>query len=257
MPYDGLDFQGELGAELSTSPPLLHGDFYCGSADVSRGLTLPPLDEVASLGIRFHATDIAPVLSEDVKSYLEATTVILDDCLPMDAGNKLLTFFEDQDEARVSKVSRKKFTIRAAAIVQGFDCDVKIRIYQHDFSCALEFQKRDGDSVAFIKLFGLAAKHLQLSDGRFAVMDRDTPGEVEQTIAVSPAQRLAPLLDMARSCENQKLLAEVSSVLAVAAKDPQVAAELRMPCAFSVLQQLERADDFRVALPASRALMII
>lgn len=275
--YGGESFRGEL-SDLAASVPTLCGDFYSEPDDVVRGLTLPLGDGMdfgsnqeldgGKLIIRehwgasahgsrgFQAMDVAPGLSEEVERHLEATVSRLDECSPILAGNRLLTFLEQVVDARVNKVSHKKFTIRAEIFAQGLYCDVKFRIYQRGRACVVEFQRRCGDGVAFSKLYQRASGYLQkIGDLQAvcpAVVDTECTVGLPELVALPPAQRLAPLLDMVAS--NQGLLAEVAAALAVMARDPGIAAELRMPCAFSAMQQLRQSSDFNVAFPASCSL---
>lgn len=78
--------------------------------------------------------------------------------------------------------------------------------------------------------------------------------DLPQTVALAPAQRIAPLLDLATNGQDVNLLAEVAAVLAVMAQDPLVAAEIRKPCALSAMQQLRHVSKFNVTFPASNVL---
>lgn len=112
----------------------------------------------------------------------------------------------------------------------------------------MEFQRRSGDRVAFNKLYRLAEGYLQAPGHRRASVVSQSPPEVQHSLALPAAQRLAPLLDMAAS-EDPALLAEVASVLAVMSLDPQVAAELRTASAWSAMRQLEKVQHVCAALP--------
>jgi len=116
----------------------------------------------------------------------------------------------------------------------------------------LEFQRRSGDLTAFVKLYRRSSAYLQGPAYYSAALDSDKLPEILQMVPLPPDQAIAPLVDMAECSEDISILTEVASALAVMAEDPEVAAQLLMPCAFSVMQQIQRANEFGVAFPASR-----
>lgn len=261
---------GGLGADLGAPMPALMGDFYCEPDDVVRGLTLPLGDafgfsqacdidkfsqfaHVEALSIpssEFHSSDVPPALPDEMRPHLEATTLLLSEHSPIIAANSLLTFLEQVVHARIKKVNRKKFTIRADVSIEGFPCDIKVRIYQEQRASLLEFQRRSGDAVAFMRFYTQASGHLQ---GQPALVDGWRPPEIPRMASLLPDEAIAPLIDMAEF-HDVNLLSDAAAALAVMSDDPAVACHLRMPCAFSAMQHLQQVNDFSVALPASRVL---
>jgi hypothetical protein len=250
----------------------LDGDFYPESDDVVRGLTFTFRDDICLdtdnesgngkiatqegspaspyLIRRFLAIDIAPVLSGEIASNFVATVLRLDQRSPITVGNHVLKFFEQVVSARM-QVNHKKFTMRAETSSQGYHCDVKVRLYQNESGCVVEFQRRSGDIVAFNRLYRQVAVYLQtLSDLQetctSAVEDKCLI-DLSESVISQPPHRLAPLLDLVESHPN--LFAEVTAALVVMAKDPLVEAELRMPCALSTMQQLGKSNEINFALP--------
>lgn len=253
----------------------LAGDFYCETDDVVRGVTIPgdetgfgpsqsyggcPFSKFELLAgshnprQEFESTGIPPALSEEVKTYLEATTLQLSNCLPATVGNDLLTFLRERVNAQVEKVNLKKFTIRAEVLVEGFACNVKVKIYQHEQTTFVEFQRRSGDAVAFLKFYHKASGYLQGHSHDQVTSEACGAPETPHVPALPPNEAIRPLLDMVSFNQDANLLAEVASALSAMAKDPMIAAELRKPCAFSVLQQLREVNDFSVAFPTSQVL---
>lgn len=269
------DFAGGFSTDFATSMPALPGDFYCELDDVVRGVTFPlgdamgfshssaggkadVLEFACNPGNEFEGSDAPPPLTDEMKAYLELTTLQLSGHSAAKVANQLLTFLAQVVDARVHKVSRKKFTIRAAVVLDGGHCDLKVRIYQQVQTSVVEFQRRSGDTVSFNKIFRDASAYLQGHFIRATASDgAHSPPPVSHAITLAPEQAIAPLLDMAHPREDFALLAEVAAVLAVLAKDPKVAAQLRTPCASSALQHLQGVHDFSVAFPTSHILSCI
>jgi hypothetical protein len=210
------------------------------------------LEICPSINIEFEVEDIPPTLADETKACLAATSLHLTEYSSFAAGNHLLTFLRKVVNARVNKVNRKKFAIRAEAVWEGLSCSMKIRIFQQERGTMVEFQRRSGDTMAFIKLFRQAAGYLQGPSFYQTVLvgeahDQAFNQKIQQLLAVPPAEAIAPLLDMADCGQDANLLGEVASALAFMAADPMVTAHLHMPCAFSVLQQLRHVDDVRIA----------
>jgi hypothetical protein len=192
------------------------------------------------------------MLSQDVADSLSLTTLRLDSP-PITIANKMLSFFEDIVISHVGKVNKHKFTIRAEVIVSGMHCETKVRIYQDSVACVVEFQKRSGDTIAFNKMFSLAKEYLQHSGTSQVRANTTLPLDVP-VVSFPPGQILEPLLQIITHSHDVELLAEAAAGLAEAVKNPKVAAQMRMPCALSALEELQRLSDFRVAYPTSQVL---
>jgi hypothetical protein len=63
----------------------------------------------------------------------------------------------------MDKVNDQKFSVKAQVFVGVSWCLVKVRIYYRDGeeNCAVEFQRRDGDLIAFHDVYSQAAKYLK------------------------------------------------------------------------------------------------
>jgi hypothetical protein len=251
--------------------PFNPGDFYLDPDDVTRGVTLLPdfwpgehsemdFDKFAHSDRAwkeehlFDSEDVAPTLSQDIAEHLSLTTVHLLDSSPFLTANKLLSFFEGVVISEISKVNRRKFTIRAKAILSGNCCETKVRIYQDNSACLVEFQKRAGDTIAFNRMFSLAKEYLQGS-GMVSVHTEAISQRDAHIASTPPDQVLAPLFNIIAHNGDVELLAEAASSLAEAVKNPKIAAQMFMPCAVSALQHLQQVDDFRVAYPTSQVLL--
>lgn len=271
MYRDGDDFAGAFG-ELSLGADVaLLGDFYGEPEDVVRGLTLSPGDELCCGNLdqewdggqskklegfeeqspegassksveRFQATDLPPTLPAELAAFLEVTTLRLSQSSSVAVGNSLLELLENA-AARVYKLSRIKFSIKAEVIVSGLHCHVKIRIYQQQDTCIVEFRRYDGDAVAFNKFYCQATHHLH-----GLAFSSDTC-KIPKTDALALKTSIAPLLDMADSSQDTRVLSEVASGLT--GIDPTL---LSTPHALSVLQKLRQVNDFSVAFPVARVL---
>jgi len=252
--------------------PTLSGDFYREPDDVTRGLTLS-LNDDFGFGSAFNvdrtnkltcpgtsyevfvAEYVAPALSEDVQAFLESSTLQLSESSTAAVGNSLLAFFTNETDAKIKKMSQKKFTIKAEVFVGGIWCCLKVRMYRNEGGTLVEFQKRSGDTIAFFSLYRQASAYLLgASPPQSTTLN---PPKIPQNEALPADQAIASLLEMADSCGDMNLLAEVAAALNAMANEPKVAAALRMPCAVSVLHQLEQVEDFRVAHPLSNMLACI
>lgn len=264
-------------AGTSSPRPTLSGSFYDISDDVVRGVTFSLGDAMGVSQVFggskfseleqtetstnphevFAATDVPQALSDEMRVHMEATALQLKDHSPATAGNNVLTFFREMVDARVKKVNQKKFTMRAEAALEGLPVDIKVRVYQDKQGSVVEFQKRSGDTVAFVHLYRQVSAYLQCpSSDPAAVLGVELP-KVPPMTALPPAEAIAPLLNMVGSGQNVKWLAEVASALTFMSQDPMVAAELRMPAASSVFQHIQESKDFRVTLLATHLLSCI
>jgi len=266
-------FQDLFTNGLGEFKPSLSCDYYVERDDVTRGVSMPlgdafglsqPFDinhmskfmhpDTSSISCKcFVAENDAPTLSEDIEAFLQITNLQLSDT-PVGVGNRLLSFFENEAEARIKKLNQTKFTMKVDVFWKGIWCCLKVRIYQTGDGTLVEFQKRSGDSVAFCGLYRqVEAYLLGTSSPQTASLSPPTIPHVE---ALPAEQTVDTLLDMANACQDMNLLAQVVSALNAMVEDPAVVTALRMPCAFSALQELEQVDDFRVSYPTSHMLDI-
>lgn len=274
---DSDELQDGFSTDFRSFGHNFSGDFYFEPESVKRGLTLPfdavmgfsqthtgwilnksdCIGKSSSPRNQFESSDVPPALLEEMKANLELTTVHLKECSPITVGNKLLAILREEIDAQVKKVNWERFTIGADVVLEGLACAIKARIYQQDNSTILEFNRRSGDTVAFHKFYRKVSGHLQGHSCDHIAWDTASPQEVSHMTPLPPNEAIAPLLDMVAASQHVALLAEVALALSVVARDPTVAAQLRMPCALSALQQLQQVSDFSVAFPTSQMLACV
>lgn len=154
---------------------------------------------------------------EDPFFYLERTTQFLPGVCASEAGNHVLDVLELQTmevnndklkiESRILKVSNEKLSFRAEAFHSGRDCQMKVYIYQQESGCAVEFQRRSGDSILFWDVYQQASeylcKHTDLHDLQPSLGHLNTnPSEMQPAENTSEGQPAEYLL-------NQGLLKSV------------------------------------------------
>jgi hypothetical protein len=263
-----VDAEGEFA--MNRDNLTLFGDFYCEPDDITRSVTLSgnrdsdrkskaevlknvgPSDVFMKVEKLFNYSHVAPILYQEIAMHLSVTTLQLDSSA-VETANKVISFFTNVVHSQINKVDRGKFTIKSEVLLLGLHCETKVRIYQDGHACSVEFQRRSGDTIAFNRMYGLARKYLQegsqvdLQDGS----EWNTP-----TIDLPASDALRPLFDIVEHSRDVDLLAEAASSLVEAIKDPEMALQMREPCALSALRKLSQVTDFRVADPTSQVLAI-
>lgn len=104
-----------------------------------------------------------------------------------------------------------------------------------------------GDAVAFHKFYRLASQNLQ-----GLPCPKPESRSIQDTTTEVGQHSIEPLLDMAESTQETRVLAEVAASLAGLRPD-----ELRTAQASCLLQRLRHVDDFSVAFPVARMLPLI
>eukprot|EP00747_Dinoflagellata_sp_TGD_P188514 gnl/TRDRNA2_/TRDRNA2_47643_c0_seq1.p1 gnl/TRDRNA2_/TRDRNA2_47643_c0~~gnl/TRDRNA2_/TRDRNA2_47643_c0_seq1.p1 ORF type:complete len:498 (-),score=87.19 gnl/TRDRNA2_/TRDRNA2_47643_c0_seq1:136-1422(-) len=182
--------------------PMYAGDFYREPDDVTRGVTMGPVDlqdlsndwaypsalgfdqnwsspfpgKIDSIGgakfeanrqftERFQESDEPPNAPDDEYFEFERSTLFLTSSRPSDTGNLLLDFLDTQVISKIAKVSRKKFAIKAEVFVGGGSMSkLKVRMYrQEEGRYAVQFQRRGGSATTFNDAYKLASEFLSLS----------------------------------------------------------------------------------------------
>jgi hypothetical protein len=94
---------------------------------------------------------------------LEKTTLILQTSSLAKVGNSLLAFLEHKVSSSVDKVSIEKFSVKSQVFVGLSWCRIKVNLYYRDSAkdCVVEFQRRDGDLIAFHDVFNEATNYLK------------------------------------------------------------------------------------------------
>lgn len=296
MSFDGLC------ADDFPAPQLL-GDFYRAPDDAVRGVTIldPTLDFGSIDGSwspqlsgpweplklhgaptvkdfephvhRFQHTQEGRRVPEDCFFTLMRTTKHLPQLSASKAGNLVLDFLEQEIPSSVTKVNYKKFTIKADAFHNGLGCEIKISIYQQESGCAVEFQHRAGDAIAFYGIYNKAQDYLSecasshilqlsaaCSPGTSAVSEemslktsdvRDAPAKSFQ----EATDCLNVLLEMLQQAPHlQDEMASTITSMAEENSSQNIAAWCR-PEVFEVLLAMLASDRFVAAYPAARLLV--
>lgn len=137
-------------------------------------------------------------------------------------------------------------------------CVAKIRIYNDgDGLCAVEFQRRQGDAVAFNKFYQdvsmLFEASPQRSDAAHPFVSFEAPALPKEIVEELEVENLEPLLDLA-SCSNFALQAEAAVALASLARDKATAPLLCGVPVQRAFDQLLQCDEAVVAYPTAFAL---
>jgi len=189
--------------------------------------------------------------------------------VPHTLGLGVLDFLDSQVVASVSKINRKKFTIKVNAFLEDLMCCTKIRIWEtardEQGEFAVEFQRRSGDPFTFGDVYRQACFFLSK---RFPGMcgrpvfagERLQPPPPPLQLDESTGEHadgidVEPLLDMAAMEKLPVMQAEAASVLArLSCKDAKVAKNLCKEEAFDLFVKLLGSDHLDVTYPASRLL---
>jgi len=107
----------------------------------------------------FMPTDCPPCRSFE---QLEVTTFRATSCNAPDLGNHVLSFLRQEANCTIRKVKSDKFSIKADLSTGNLACSIKVRFYMEgtDMYC-IEFQRRSGDSIAFMSVYRRAAQYLR------------------------------------------------------------------------------------------------
>jgi hypothetical protein len=153
-------------------------DFHVEPDDTTRGITLDAaglvchVDETKSRGERlecevheptmFLERDQAPVVPEDPCFALELTTITSLKMSAAQAANSVLHFLNEAVTSRITKVSWRKFTIKAEIVIDNMNCEVKARVYtQASGNPCVEMQRRNGDTIAFNRFYQCLSQHMK------------------------------------------------------------------------------------------------
>jgi len=294
MTFDGL-WADEDG--MAPGPPPLMGDFYREPDDITRGVTIPSfdfdsindvwdpklsghfdisktIDAPSSIGhsrrliSRFQELQEGRRVPEDPFFFLEQTTQFLEGASPSKAGNLVLDFLEQEIPSSITKVNDKKFTIKVEAFHSGHACQIKVYIYQQESGCAVEFQRRSGDAIAFCGIYGKASEYLreriasrgvqlspEYSKATFTTVALTVPehrGLKAGFSGEAAEEDLAILLQMPR--QTPHLQDEIASTVLHVAEEKQNLAAWCKPEAFDVLLELLDSERFAAAYPAAHLL---
>eukprot|EP00427_Karlodinium_veneficum_P065631 CAMPEP_0169318158 /NCGR_PEP_ID=MMETSP1017-20121227/7135_1 /TAXON_ID=342587 /ORGANISM="Karlodinium micrum, Strain CCMP2283" /LENGTH=250 /DNA_ID=CAMNT_0009412411 /DNA_START=529 /DNA_END=1282 /DNA_ORIENTATION=+ len=118
------------------------------------------------------------------RAILEPTTFEVFGKEPVKLGNHLINFLSMGAGAVVTKVSTKKWSIKAEVSpdVDGEleACCLKVRIYDKGDGChVIEFQRRRGETTSFHRIFDQAAEHLTAQNKASQSSGKDTDAVVQ------------------------------------------------------------------------------
>jgi hypothetical protein len=107
---------------------------------------------------RFRQQDAPPPLPD---FELAPATLRVSTKAPHHCANAVLDYLETKVPSRISKICRVKYTTKATVFGTHSSCSVKMRMYEVTCgSYAIEFQRRQGDTLLFMELFEKLAEHL-------------------------------------------------------------------------------------------------
>jgi len=143
------------GLELSKAHEVL------GSCFSDKSATMELTDNEAA--VAFEDTGNLPA---PCREPLEVTTLHSSGCKAPELANHILNFFWTTQHFQVTKITKLKFSIKAAARMGTLE--LKIRIYDEQDRMdnvgnkyAIEFQRRSGDSIQFMNSYREAATYLK------------------------------------------------------------------------------------------------
>lgn len=123
------------------------------------------LDDKASCAYSDSGMARPPKLPSDPDFQLEATTLYVARASAIEIWHQLLGFMDQHATVSMTKVSHDKYSLKAEVCgAQTMACCLKVRMYRgHDQdSLAIEFQRRNGDSVLFNSMFRHACAGLRV-----------------------------------------------------------------------------------------------
>lgn len=229
-----------------------------------------------------------PLIPNDEHFQLENSTFRVSGCKPHSILEELLEFFDVWLEgAKVEKKNYSKFTVKAVACVDGFRCSLKVRVYTED-TCnaeglatyAIEFQQRDGNALAFRKVFSAAQGRIK-PRLREDVEAAGADPQAKASFRATPAQNLPggkirilpPLsasnsgaggakevhqvvLDMAQSLEAPTSQLEAAGkMLALAQEGPDAVQALASDAAVDAVKALVQSEDVDVSFLTASLLL--
>jgi len=295
--------EGRPSFDMTQINSMISGDFYRDTEDTVRGLALDAfpdqINEASSFGKDWHhpygssdfdsaleikrgqlvqgtleqtqrsfqESDLPPQLPDDDGFALsKATAIYLTDEAAWCAGNRLLSFLNEEIQAHVKKVNRIKFTIKAEVLFQSQTCVVKVRVYRLELSAqalnfVFEFQRKSGDSVAFSGFFRQARQCLCPSPSSAVELSREAPKLPPPVAMLQPSSQedteclVTPLIDAACHAEDRSLQASAAAGLAEAAEDSPT--QLCTDNGFIAIRRLMQVESFEVSSQVSRLLSIL
>lgn len=207
---------------------------------------------------------VPPELPADPLFQLEATAIYLANSNAHAVWHDLLEFFDGHVTASVTKMSPNKFALKADLYSEEHTmCSLKTRIYTcpKQDSLVVEFQRREGDGVAFNKGFRHASTYLKARSGSSRIEEHRADGpsvfDAGKEAANAP---LGPVLDLARLGADQT--GPKAEAAAALARKARMALDdgVPMQCVGEALEALKatlEGEGAGVAFPTACALHLM
>lgn len=189
-----------------------------------------------------------PGVPEDAFFQLELTTVYLPGELrPADIGNAVLEFLtEEANAAAITEVRPAEYTVRAEVVLRHERCTCAIAIYRMSADgYAVEFQRRQGSSLAFQSLYGQAKQYLgeRLAGATPRILP-DVPAPMVEvgSLSVEPGDGccLGPALGLSTS-EDPELQSQAAAMILGTLESSADLVDLSVPATHSAVQALLQA----------------
>lgn len=190
----------------------------------------------------------APHLPNDDFFVLARTTIEVSHVTADDLGNRLIDIFSAEDTMHIIKTSLTKFAIKAESTHPAWFV-LKARIYSKTSSHIVEFQRYNGDVVAFSQFFHKVM--VLLNDKHNPPMERS---DVMLPELMQEETSLQPFVDMANNSRDPLLVAEAASGLANGAMREQKLFELCVPDAFAAFKTILRVGGYSALCPLAQLL---
>lgn len=209
---------------------------------------------------RFNEMDGRPPMPSHALFGLEVTTFYVPHAAPWEIGNHVLDLLSSRPSS-VRQVCRKRHTIKAVSFLDRAMCTLQVRLYSdpQPGKYAVEFQRLNGDCLAFNHSYQQAAKYMMLHyealEGGPEVFIDFSPPALHMAVGDLTEEDLYPLLDMAGSTEHPSVQAECASSLAnIAEQDAHAREYLCNSSSFDEIGKLLDSDDTAVGYPTARLL---
>lgn len=231
-----------------------------------------------------------PLIPDDEHVQLASSTFRVSKCRPDAILQELFEFFTNWlENAWVEKQNQRKFTTKAVACVDGFKCSLKVRTYTEN-DCtkeglpvyAIEFQRREGNGLAFLKVYAAAESHVKLrlqnvgADGaapqpekphRGETVDHKCPGGAVHIVPPLPAcnglagegkQVLQAVLDVAHLHDSpQSQVEAIGRLLSQALESEYALQSLASERVMEAIIALAQSEDTTVNLLTARWLSFL
>jgi len=226
----------------------------------------PPVQQDFSNQPPFELKHIPPPKPGDSYFKFEVTTQFVDSVEPHAVGNFLLDFYNTKVSATYLKnVKHHKYAIKTDVFVDTMMCTMKTRIYKlGETRYAVEFQRRNGDTIAFNGTYQKACQYLRKRAEEctkpgvltmekweeppsiFSFEPLDIPDGEEIQIT---KEEMIPLLDVTSLKGAPGLQAEAATSLSKMAEEKNVI--LYDDRVFQSVHELVQVDSTDVAHPTS------